>query len=577
MIARAKDVAVESPAQPEREQPRNPQASRETVESIVIAIVLAFLFRGFIAEAFVIPTGSMAPTLQGRHMDVSCPQCGFQYRTGASSENPDSPVKYEVQQTTCPLCRYTMELQKRSHPNQRSFTGDRILVSKFSYLFNEPKRWDVIVFKYPGNAKQNYIKRLVGLPGESLLIQGGDVYTLPSSAGSGDAEGRIARKPPEKVTAMLQLVHDTKYVSPELQAVGWPSRWQGASVSAGEPGWQAVAPDQSWSVAATANDAWLRYHHVIPWPEDWSHIARGERPPRLDSYEGQLITDYYEYNDSDTRAEDAPGLYWVGDLAVECDVDVKQAVGELLLDLVEGGTHFTCRIALDTGRATLAMQGGAGVFVTESNSPAAQRTAQTPLREAGSYRLQFANVDNQILLWVDGKLIPFDGPATYDAPRNLTPHWSEQDPGDLAPIGVGARQAQLQVNRLRVLRDVYYVAVEADRREREYSGFAYAYAIQQIMASPREWSRTTLFESRRSVRFDLAPDQFFPMGDNSPQSKDARLWSGGSRLTGYRDPPPYVDRKLLIGKAVLIYWPHPWRGPFGIPLIPNLSRMGLIH
>ena len=48
---------------------------RETIESIVVAIILAFLFRGFVAEAFVIPTGSMAQTLRGRHMDIVCPEC----------------------------------------------------------------------------------------------------------------------------------------------------------------------------------------------------------------------------------------------------------------------------------------------------------------------------------------------------------------------------------------------------------------------------------------------------------------------------------------------------------------------
>ena len=57
---------------------------RETIESVVIAFVLAFLFRTFEAEAFVIPTGSMAPTLQGRHKDVDCPKCGYRYRTSSS-------------------------------------------------------------------------------------------------------------------------------------------------------------------------------------------------------------------------------------------------------------------------------------------------------------------------------------------------------------------------------------------------------------------------------------------------------------------------------------------------------------
>src|SRR5690606_31230061 len=62
---------------------------RETIESIVVAFVLAFLFRTFEAEAFVIPTGSMSPSLLGQHKDVECPECGFRYRTTASSEGED--------------------------------------------------------------------------------------------------------------------------------------------------------------------------------------------------------------------------------------------------------------------------------------------------------------------------------------------------------------------------------------------------------------------------------------------------------------------------------------------------------
>ena len=60
---------------------------REIVESVAIAFVLAFLFRTFEAEAFVIPTGSMAPTLMGRHKDVECPQCGNRYQASASHED----------------------------------------------------------------------------------------------------------------------------------------------------------------------------------------------------------------------------------------------------------------------------------------------------------------------------------------------------------------------------------------------------------------------------------------------------------------------------------------------------------
>ena len=62
-------------------------AMREIVESVVVAFVLAFLFRTFEAEAFVIPTGSMAPTLMGRHKDVTCSKCGYPYRVERERRN----------------------------------------------------------------------------------------------------------------------------------------------------------------------------------------------------------------------------------------------------------------------------------------------------------------------------------------------------------------------------------------------------------------------------------------------------------------------------------------------------------
>src|SRR5688572_14629572 len=80
---------------------------RETVESIAMAVILALLFRGFVAEAFVIPTGSMAPTLQGRHKDVWCPKCGIEYQTSASDERSPTGANTgaHVTTTTCPICQ----------------------------------------------------------------------------------------------------------------------------------------------------------------------------------------------------------------------------------------------------------------------------------------------------------------------------------------------------------------------------------------------------------------------------------------------------------------------------------------
>ncbi len=180
----------------------NAQATRETVESIVIAVILAFLFRTFVAEAFVIPTGSMASTLQGNHKDITCEKCNYQYQASASAENDGNGQR--VVGATCPICRYQVNFDPKGNAYHQTFTGDRILVNKFSYDLDDPERWDVIVFKFPENAKQNYIKRLIGLPNELIHIYRGDIFVK----GSNDQDFKIARKPPHKIKAMLQLVDE---------------------------------------------------------------------------------------------------------------------------------------------------------------------------------------------------------------------------------------------------------------------------------------------------------------------------------------------------------------------------------
>ncbi len=54
--------------------------------------------------------------------------------------------------------------------------GDRIVVTKYSYWFKEPQRQDIIVFKYPNDTSINYVKRIIGLAGETVTIKDSKVY-----------------------------------------------------------------------------------------------------------------------------------------------------------------------------------------------------------------------------------------------------------------------------------------------------------------------------------------------------------------------------------------------------------------
>ncbi|MFT7636890.1 MAG: signal peptidase I, partial [Candidatus Omnitrophota bacterium] len=93
--------------------------AREWGEALIIALILTLIIRTFVVQAFKIPSGSMYPTLM---------------------------------------------------------VGDKLFVNKFLYKFDDPQRWDVIVFKYPEDPKKDFIKRLIAFEGETVEIRDGGIY-----------------------------------------------------------------------------------------------------------------------------------------------------------------------------------------------------------------------------------------------------------------------------------------------------------------------------------------------------------------------------------------------------------------
>ena len=631
-------------------KPSTHQATRETVESLVIALVLAFLFRTFQAEAFVIPTGSMAPTLMGMHKDVYCDQCGQRFKVNASYEG-DTPSQLDGKiagfrrsnltpgqkiaqaQTVagaCQNCRYPMPFRDdlpETVPEtalginyKNSSSGDRILVNKYLYSFTEPQRWDVVVFKYPGDAKQNYIKRLVGLPKETLRLYQGDVYSKPE----GESRFGLLRKPADKVLAMRQLVHDTDHDPSSLYAAGWPLRWGAAGENCAlkattESSGKTVKQEYQLGKDGDEKTSWLRYKHTPATPIAWRLIRESlatatplegllDKPDT--PAEPRLITDFNSYNTEVLRwrltnelrngvpadvdqQPDGDNLHWVSDLLLDVDLQVQSASGSLLFDLVEAGRHFVCEIDVATGEARLrVLASQSGEVVTSLGA------AQTRLRGTGHYQLRFANVDDQLLLWVNDKLVEFEGGGLYDAAtafgksEGLAPVTSKADLGDLSPVGVGARGVQVTIDRLQVFRDIYYIA-DTWRNGRNNPVTDYRFtsgATHMVEADGKRGPLWTVsldqglwpvIADRRWEDFPIGEDQFFVMGDNSPASLDCRLWAGGQGVG--KPGGDYLERSLLTGKATCVYWPHalvsiptPKRG-LRIPIVPNLGDIRLVR
>jgi hypothetical protein len=240
-------------------------------------------------------------------------------------------------------------------------------------------------------------------------------------------------------------------------------------------------------------------------------------------------------------------------LAVSCTADVEDSQGELVLELCKGGRRFQCRFDLATGRAVLSISG--------TDMAQWRPSAQTGIQGKGRHDLVFSNCDRQLLLWVDGSLVSFDRPTDYQDLDNATP-----DETDLSPVGIAAAGAPIQINHLRVMRDIYYLALSGDSTNPRACDVLYL----PEHAVPDERKPTD--ERQDYVDFPLRADQFFVLGDNSARSKDGRLWGQDNY---------WVPRDLVIGKALVLSWP---RQSCNIPLVnlpfsyaPNVSRMGLIR
>ena len=117
-MRRTKDEKEEMTPRKAVPAPAGTSVLREYAEALIIAVLLALVIRTFVVQAFKIPSGSMLPTLQ---------------------------------------------------------IGDHILVNKFIYDFEPVRRGEIIVFKFPQDESRDFVKRVIGLPGETLEIRGRQV------------------------------------------------------------------------------------------------------------------------------------------------------------------------------------------------------------------------------------------------------------------------------------------------------------------------------------------------------------------------------------------------------------------
>jgi signal peptidase I len=439
-------------------------------------------------------------------------------------------------------------------------SGDRVLVAKCLYetRIKAPARFDVVVFKYPAgpmksNVPTNYIKRLMGLPGEMLAIFFGQIFRmtppvdeipgLPKVENPLDLwrdrnqpsgpefqnkinewfdnrKFEIVRKPPEVMMAMRRIVNDNNYQAADLK--NFPARWQPRAGS----GWTMAENRKTFSFKPgdSKDIDWLTYQHRIR-PEGVLNGASVLKP--------QLITDAMGYNDfnlHDAGRRASLSVNWVGDLMLEATVNVTQPTGEFFMELNKGSNRFQARWDLASGQCTL-------IRIDREGMKQELGSAPTPLRGVGKHTVRFANFDARLTVWVNRDL-PFGDGIAYDPPE-FSPAERGPTRNDLdRPASLGALGASLEVSDLRLWRDTYYTMNVSH---------ADVSLTPEVLANPDEWEP---FRKLTPAASYIYPDHYLCLGDNSTHSSDSRQWG-------------LVPDRLLLGRALMVYYP--------------LNRAGLIR
>jgi signal peptidase I len=124
------------------------------------------VIRPYVVEVFTTPSNSMAPTILGRHWQAPCPRCGSPaYCTAESREVLPN-------QSVFMICSRELRTCQVADVPRTVYAGDKFVVNKLL----RPRRWDVIVFRSPERPEVLFCSRLVGLPGETLVIRDGAVW-----------------------------------------------------------------------------------------------------------------------------------------------------------------------------------------------------------------------------------------------------------------------------------------------------------------------------------------------------------------------------------------------------------------
>jgi signal peptidase I len=370
--------------------------------SSIVAVPVLLAVRAYVMESFAIPTGAMALAVVGKHYNVTCENCGLRLVVSASrrfqrqwharglpAEVYNGAID-EAQVCKCPNCAHERTLP----PDYPIADGDRILVEKLG----RARRWELVVFQFPQDVATKYLSRLVGLPGETVEIIGGDIFI----------NGRREAKPFGAAPEMWLLVNDTSFSPREKDQ--------------DQPSWR----------AASGSSHWERAHN------SWTFSGAGTPEEEL-VFDGPMTDESFYIERSPEDPASLSGVQSVADVRVTCALRRFSGTGKF-------GVHWR----FNGLQAHAAISAGGEVALQSDDESKQARLTERPLSLG---EIVFCIRDGVMSVGANGQEAAFIalGPQDADAVR-------ESLSGTVEPcrLSLAADHCELEISRIVVERDVYY-------------------------------------------------------------------------------------------------------------------------
>lgn len=353
-------------------------------------------------------SGSMAPFLRGPHLQFICESCSFSYDT--------DPVLVSSQTySRCPNCGNINETDGIAHEGDlvRLFESDNV----------EPNRWDVIAFRRNSDRVQEgesdvAVKRVIGLPGESVAFEDGELYL----------NDKLHQKDLFEFFTLSTLVHDSYFKSSTFDPADAQDYVEAPAGQFNKQGSDWAYEDDQWTCTSTSDDfdTWLQYHQ--------QYVVNGLVFPAEISV-GSYVLDFNSYNQ---HADRFP-MYHVYDLLahVIIETDGLQRLGLRVSDVV-------LDLQISDGQGVIKQYGGEQISTVSVGSI-----------DSETVHLRLGRIDEKAWLQIDDR-----DPVSFDLPlikalgeRNQ--HWV-----NLVPLSVAAVGGKVSLQRFLLYRDVYWIDAE---------------------------------------------------------------------------------------------------------------------